>query len=88
MDEMRERELVLVVSVRCGKGRDTARGGQLFSGTQRCAILELEPRVFCVMKCDHPAQLCTCCVCGCPVHTSRRLAGRFFSPDNRNMSKL
>ena len=39
--------------------------------TQRCAIPELEPRVF--MKCDHAVQLCTCCICGCTVHTSKFL---------------
>ena len=69
-----ERELVLAVSVRCSK-------------TQRCAILSLpalEPRVF-AMKCDHAVQLCTCCICGCTVHTSRRLSGG-FSPGNRNQS--
>ena len=31
-DEMGERELVLVVSVRCGKERDMTRGCQLFQG--------------------------------------------------------
>ena len=40
-------------------------------GTQRCAIPELEPRVF--MKCDHAVQLCTCCIYGCTVHTSKFL---------------
>ena len=34
---------------------------------------------------DHAVQLCTCCICGCTVHTSRRLAGG-FSPGNRNLS--
>ena len=44
VDEMGERELVLVVSVRCGKGRDMTRGMTIVSRTQRCAALE--PRVF------------------------------------------
>ena len=46
VDEMDERELVLVVSVRCGKRRDMTRGRQMFLRIQRCAILELEPREF------------------------------------------
>ena len=44
--EMGERELVLVVSVKCGKERDMTRG---CSRTQRCAFMSfaaLEPRVF------------------------------------------
>ena len=44
VDEMGERELVLVVSVRCGKGRDMTRGMTIVSRTQRCAAVE--PRVF------------------------------------------
>ena len=44
--------------------------------TQRCAILNLELRV---MKCDYGVQLCTCCICGCTVHSPRRLAGGFLS---------
>ena len=46
--ELSERELVLVVSVGCGKKCDMTRGGKFF-GTQRCAIPSLpalEPRVF------------------------------------------
>ena len=41
VDEMGERELVLVVSVRCGKERDMTHGRQLFQGHKRCAILSL-----------------------------------------------
>ena len=49
VDEMGERELVLVVSARCGKERDMTRSMTIVFGTQRCAILSLpafEPRVF------------------------------------------
>ena len=28
-----------------------------------------------VMKCDHAVQLCTCCICGCTVHTVHRNIG-------------
>ena len=42
VDEMGERELVLVVSVKCGKGRDDT-WMTIVWGTQRCAILELDP---------------------------------------------
>ena len=45
------------------------------SRTQRCSILRLpalEPRVFAWWKCDHAVQLCTCCICGCTVHSSNR----------------
>ena len=41
--EVGERELVLVVSVRCGKERDMTRGWQNVFGTQ---VLKLEPRMF------------------------------------------
>ena len=47
--EVGERELVIVVSVRCGKELDMTRGMTIVSRTQRCAILSLptlEPRVF------------------------------------------
>ena len=40
----------------------------IVSGTQRCAILNLEQRVR-VIKCDHAVQLCTCSVCGCTEAT-------------------
>ena len=30
------------------------------------------------MKCDHAVQLCTCCVCGYAVHTTRRLSEVFL----------
>ena len=39
------------------------------------------------MRCDHVVQLFTCCICGCAVHKSRRLAGG-FAPTNRNLSQL
>ena len=47
--EMGDRELVLVVSVKCGKVRDNDTWMTTVLGTQRCAILSLaalEPRVF------------------------------------------
>ena len=32
-----------------------------------------------VMKCDHAVQLCTCCICGCTVHTPLSVGWSFFS---------
>ena len=46
VDEMGGRELVLVVSVGCGKRTRHDTWMTIVSRTQRCAILELEPRVF------------------------------------------
>ena len=46
VDEMGERELVLVVSVRCVKGMRHDTWMTIVLWTQRCAFLELEPRVF------------------------------------------
>ena len=51
VDEKGERDLVLVVSVRCGKEGDMTRGRQLFQGhkdaqSSSLSLATLEPRVF------------------------------------------
>ena len=67
VDEMGERELVLEVSVRCGKEWDRTRRWQLFFKDTKMCNPELcsswATRVR-VMKCDHAVQLCACCSCG------------------------
>ena len=71
MAEMGERELVLVVSVRCGKGRDMTRGRHV---DDNCLVRHNDAQslslshAFSRGNCDHAVQLCTCCICGCTVH--------------------
>ena len=40
------------------------------------------------MKHYHDVQLCMCCIGGCTVHTSRRLAGRFVSRHSKPVLTL
>ena len=93
MDEVSERELVLVVSVSCGKERDMTRGWQLFWDTKMCI---LEPRVFAWWNVIILFRMCCDTLCA-SVHAvwvgvlftgpPRRLSGS-FSPGNRNWSLL
>ena len=59
--EVSERELVPVDSVRCGKERDDT-WMTIALRTQKMCNPGFEPRVFRVMKCDHAALLCSCCI--------------------------
>ena len=79
--EVGVRKLVLVDSVRCGTARDVTRGWQIILGHRGVQILS---RSALSHACSRE-RICTCCVSGCSVHTSRRLAGS-LSPGNRNWS--
>ena len=62
---------MLVVSVRCGKGRDMTRGRHV---DDNCLVRHNDAQSLRMShacsrdNCDHAVQLCTCCICGCTVH--------------------
>ena len=93
--EVGERELVLVVSVKCGKDWDMTRRWQLFqdikmsnpepSSSWNTRVRVMKNGVQYVLW--HTVRICTCCLSECSVHTLRRLSGS-FSPVNWNWSQL
>ena len=85
VDEIGERENFCLWSVSGAARNETWYvDDNYFEGTRMCDAefcSSWATRVH-VMKCDRAVQICTCCICGCTVHTTS--VGWIFSPCNRN----